>query len=105
MHFYRGEFTAGAKYNKNLKRHLKGVLDVLSHFKFTWSPDGWCVLGGWRVFLEALHLQPRGDGIDFYRVRAFVASALFQTDLLPYGILSVALLFGQEGSSQDCAFG
>lgn len=35
------------------------------------------------MFLEDLHLQLRGAGRDFHPLRGLVASALFQTDLLP----------------------
>lgn len=66
---------------------MLGVMVNSKHRRFISVHD--CdkpLLGGLRmflVFLEELHLQLHGAGRDFYWLRGLVASALFQTDLLP----------------------
>lgn len=80
MAIYRGEHIA--KDNRNYKE-LAFMLMVPRTSNVTSGLTKKPFLGAWRMFLEDLHLQLHGAGRDFHRLRGLVASALFQTDLLP----------------------
>lgn len=94
LNIYRGERIAKDNKCRNcMKRcsvdatggHEKRDPEVRSHAEFMSLHDCERILfwGGWRMFLEDVYLQLCGAGRDFYRPRGLVASALFQTDLLP----------------------